>query len=135
MVDLSHVSRKAQKMLVLRGQSAESASDKTTQILMQNKGSKLCLNSVFFSLLAPLLRFPHVWTTILSAALPVLALAQLSQLPQVATLSRVPLLVARPARFATKSQPSAAKANTPFFGARFQFDRRSGFLLSGGFAF
>ena len=125
----------AQKMLVLRLQSADSVRNKIKQNSMQNKGSNLCLNSVLSSPRQQSLRFPHVLTTTLSAGLPALQLVLSSLTSQAAVLSPVPLLVAQLVRFVTKSRASAAKNTLSQFGAFQNFDRRSGHLLSGGFAF
>ncbi len=127
--------RAVQKMLVLLGQNADSTPNKTKQTSMQNKGSNLCLNSVLSSPRQQSLRFPLVSTTTLNAALPALQLVQSSLTQLAATLSQGPSLVALLARFVTKSQASAAKNIPSQFGAITHFDRRSGFSLSGGFAF
>ena len=127
--------RAVQKMLVLHVQNADSKRNKTKQTSMQNKGSKLCLNSVLSSPRQQSLRFPHVSTTTLSAALPAQQQALSSQTLQVATPLPVPSLVAQPARFVTRSQASAAKNIPSLLGAFQKFDRRSGFSLSGDFAF
>jgi hypothetical protein len=127
--------RAVQKTLVLLGQNADSKRNKTKQTSMQNKGSKLCLNSVLSSPRQQSLRFPLVSTTTLSAALPALQLVPSSLTQLVATLLPVPSLVAQPAHFVTKSQASAAKNITSQSGTFQNFDRRSGYPLSGGFAF
>ncbi len=127
--------RTVQKTLVLQVQNADSKRNETKQNSMHNKGSNLCLNSVLSSPQQQSLRFPHVSTTTLSAALPALQQALLSLTQQAATLLPVPSLVALLARFVTKSQASAAKNIPSQFGATKHFDRRSGLPLSGGFAF
>ena len=124
-----------QKMLVLLAQNADSTRNKTKQNSMQYKGSNLCLNSVLSSPRQQSLRFPHVSTATLSAALPVLQWVRLPRTLLVATLSLALSLVALLARFVTKSQASAAKNIPSQFGAHRNFDRRSGYPLSGGFAF
>ncbi len=125
---------KLKKMLVLKGQKADSGRNKTKQISMHKKGSNQCLNSVFFSPRLQSHHFPHVSTTTLSAALPAQQLVQSSLTHSVATLSQVPSLVAQLVHFVTKSRTSAAKTH-PRFGAIKSLSRRSGTSLSGGFAF
>jgi len=135
LVDLCRVAPWVQKTLVLHAQRADSNGNKPTQNSMQNKGSTLCLNSVFFSPLRLSRLFRSAWTMTSNVVLqgPLRALS--SQAPQVAMLSQVQLSAAPLARCATKSLVSAAKANAPLAGAFIQFDRRAGFLLRGGFAF
>lgn len=132
--DLRRLRQGVQKMLVLRAYWADSVANNK----MQYKGSNLCKNSVLSSLLAPLRRFRHVSTMILSAALPAQRLVRLSQMPLVEASSQAPLSVALLARCVTKSRASAAKTNTPFWnsrGSQNTLNRRSGTSLSGGFAF
>ena len=135
LVELRRLSRLAQKTLVLWRQTADSSANKPTQNSMQNKGSTLCSISVFFSPLWLSRLFRRASTMTSSAASRVRPLVLSSQAPRVATPSLVRLLVAPQARCVTNSLVSAAKANTPLFGASIQYDRRSGIPLSGGFAF
>ena len=132
--DLRLFRRCIEKTLVLPVQTADSVRKNTKQNQMQNKGSKLCLNSVLSSQLQQSLRFLHVSTMICSAVSLAQRLVPLSQTRQALTLSPAQSLVAQLAHFATRSHASAAKAITSLRGTSKHIDRRSGYNLSGGFS-
>jgi len=135
LVDLRRVSGAVQKALELWAQTPDSALNKIEQSKKQNKGSKLCLKSVFFLPQRRSRLFRRVWTMTSNAVLQARLRGPLSQVQPAATPSLGLLWAALLARFATKSHVSAVKAQTPFRGAHHQFDRRSGHPLSGGFAY
>lgn len=115
---LRRFGRSTKNFVVFCGQTADSARNSNT-----NKGSKICLNSVFSS---PRLRFshsPHVLAMTSSAGLPVLPRVPLSLTPQAETLSRARPLVALPAQPVTSSRASAAKTPRPT-GRLTKIDRR-----------
>lgn len=138
MGDLRLHARAPQKTLVLRAQNADSARHNITQ----NKGSNLCNLSVLFSPSQQLARFRHVSTMILNAALQALPVVRSSRTRLASTRSRALLSVVLLARCVTNSRASAAKTLASFgaltirlLRATNTFSRRSGFPLSGGFAF
>ena len=120
-----------QKSLVLRTQTSDSAPHKTKQ----KKGSNQCYISVLSSPQPQLHLCRHVWTMILNAALPVQPQVPLFRTPLVVTPSQVPSLVAQLARCVTKLRAFAVNLILSLIGAFQTIYRRSGFPLSGGFAF
>lgn len=119
-----------QKTLVLLTQTSNSGGHKTNQI----RGSNLCNISVLSSPPRQSSLFPHVSTMISNVARLALQPVRLLLTLRVATFLPGRLLAARLAYCVTTSPASAAKTSAPS-GAPNTFDRRSGYPLSGVFAF
>ena len=130
-VDLRRPSAQIQKPLDLRAQTADSARDKTNQ----KKGSTPCLKSNPSSPLQLSRRFRRVSTVTSSVALLAPLRARLRLMPLALIQSQARLSAVLLARFATKLRASVAKTSPSPIGTFTSLNRRSGFLLSGGFAF
>ncbi len=117
-----------EKLLVLAGDCADSAPYKTKQ----NKGSKTCKHSVFFSPQRPSRRFRPVSTMTFSVVPWVPQQAPSSLTPLAQTLSPALSLVASPVACATKSPRSAVKASQGRTALTQHFCRTPGPLRGAG---